>query len=165
MADKYIIHGETYNGNGTSSAAATVDGGVGAWNSLNVFDNIATANLGGGTLVAGDTVYMRSKDAAGNDITRTLPASATLGSSAGTAAKPVTWVLDGGLKWPGVAGKLTYECPSTYVVTLRNYNRFVADVEDTLIIKEMNTAPSYKGYLGGNGIYIKNVLCLSLIHI
>ena len=30
MANKYIIHGATYNGNGTSSAEATVDGGVGA---------------------------------------------------------------------------------------------------------------------------------------
>ena len=93
MPNKYIIHGATYNGNGTSSAEATADGGVGAWNSLNVFDAIGAPNYGGGSLVAGDTVFIRSKDASGNDLTRTLSATATLGSAAATSSAWVTWVL------------------------------------------------------------------------
>ena len=93
MANKYLIHGATYNGNGTSSAEATVDGGVGAWNSLNVFDAIGTPNYGGGSLLAGDTVFIRSKDASGNNLVRTLSATATLGSAAATPTSPTPTML------------------------------------------------------------------------
>ena len=148
MANKYLIHGATYNGNGTSSAEATVDGGVGAWNSLNVFDAIGTPNYGGGSLVAGDTVFIRSKDASGNNLTRTLTATVTLGSAAATTANWVTWVLDNGTVWPGIDGTLTYNCPSTFVVTLRNFNNYTAMTQDAFRIVETNAAASYKGYFG-----------------
>ena len=45
MPNKYIIHGATYNGNGTSSAEATSNGGVGAWNNINVFEGPAVASM------------------------------------------------------------------------------------------------------------------------
>lgn len=69
MANKYIIHGATFNGDGTSSAEATSNGGVGAWNTITYFEGTAPAY---GTLAAGDVVYIRSKDAGGSNITRTL---------------------------------------------------------------------------------------------
>ena len=150
MADKYIIHGSAFNGNGTSSAEATVDGGVGAWNSLNVFDAIGTPNYGGGSLVAGDTVFIRSKDASGNNLTRTLSATATLGSAAATSSAWVTWVLDNGVVWPGIDGTLTYNCPSTYAVNARNFNRYVAMTQDAFRIVEANAAASYKSYFSSN---------------
>ncbi len=153
MANKYLIHGATYNGNGTSSAEATVDGGVGAWNSLNVFDAIGTPNYGGGSLVAGDTVFIRSKDASGNNLTRTLTATVTLGSAAATTANWVTWVLDNGTVWPGIDGTLTYNCPSTFVVTLRNFNNYTAMTQDAFRIVETNAAASSKQYLGLNISY------------
>ena len=156
MANKYIIHGATYCGDGTASNEAASAGAVGAWNDINVFEGSAPAY---GALAAGDVVAIRSKTSAGANITRTLAANATIGSSAGTAAAPVTWVLDGGTVWPGVSGTLTYSCGGGYVVIMRPYNRFFADVADSLVILENNAAASYKSYqLLSNGIHTKNLL-------
>jgi hypothetical protein len=132
MADRYIIHGATFNGNGTSSAAAASNGGVGAWNNINVLEGTAP---GFGTLAAGDTVYIRSKDAAGADITRTMTAAVSLGSTAATLANYITWVLDDGTRWPGVDGVLTYTHASTWNVTVRQYNRVVARRRGGLLIR------------------------------
>ena len=116
MANKYIIHGATYCGDGTSSAVASSNGGVGAWNDINVFEGTAPAY--GTAPAAGDVVYIRSKTSAGADITRTLAATATLGSASATLASPITWVLDNGSVWSGVELKLTYNCPSYYVFSV-----------------------------------------------
>lgn len=123
MPDKFIIHGATFNGNGTTSAAATSNGGVGAWNNINVLEGTAPAF---GTLAAGDTVYIRSKDAAGADITRTATANVTFGNSAATSAGWITWVIDDGTIWPGVVGSVTYTHASSFSYLLRSYNHVLA---------------------------------------
>lgn len=141
MANKYIIHGATYNGDGTSSAAAASNGGVGAWNTITYFEGTTPAY---GTLVAGDTVFIRSKDASGNAITRTLSANMTLGTSAAISTAWVKWVVDGGTVWAGISGTLTYSCPLSYAVTFRNYNHYAAEAQDALVIVEANTSSDYK---------------------
>lgn len=123
MADRYIIHGATFNGDGTSSAAASSNGGVGAWNNINILEGTAPAF---GTLAAGDTVYIRSKDAAGADITRTMTAPLSMGSAAATAGAFITWIIDDGTVWPGFDGVVTYSHASTHAITIRIYNRVVA---------------------------------------
>lgn len=146
MANKYLISGATYNGDGTSSAEATSNGGAGAWNTLAVFEGTAPAY---GTLAAGDTVYIRSKTAGGADVTRTLTATLSIGSTAATSAGRITWVVDGGNVWPGVVGTVTYSCPSNYVVNVRAYNDYIADVQDAFVIAEGANNQSYKSYLSG----------------
>lgn len=136
MADKYLIHGATYCGDGTTSAEAASNGAAGAWNNINVLEGTAPAY---GSLAAGDTVYIRSKTSAGADITRTLGAAVTLGSATATDAVWITWVLDGGTIWAGINGTLTYEAPSSYSVNLTNYNRYVSEVEDSLVIRDTST--------------------------
>lgn len=129
MANKYIIHGATYNGDGTSSVAATSNGGVGAWNNINIFEGTAPAY---GSLAAGDVVYIRSKTAAGADITRTQTAGVILGSSVGTTTNWVTWILDAGTIWPGVDGTLTYSS-AYYMLSVRTGNCVVADRKYALV--------------------------------
>lgn len=142
MADRYIRHGETYCGDGTSSAAATIAGGPGAWNDINILEGSAPAY---GTLSAGNTVAIRSKDAAGVDITRTVSANITLGKSGVTEASPVTWVLDDGSVWPGINGTLTYDIPSgNYGVTWTDYNNLYAGD------KKFRVVVSYTAYSLGN---------------
>lgn len=141
VADKYIIHGAAFNGNGTTSSEAASAGANGAWNNINVFAGTAP---GFGALAAGDRVFIRSKTSAGADITVTLAGNITVGNSAATLANWITWVLDGGTIWSGIDGTLTYECPSTYGVTFRDYNEVISENEDKLIVKEMNTAGNYK---------------------
>ena len=132
MANKYIIHGATYCGDGTASNEAASAGAAGAWNDINVFEGTAPAY--GTAPAAGDTVYIRSKTSAGADITRTLAANVTLGSAAATAASWVTWVLDGGTIWSGINGTLTYSCPSSYTVTQRSYNDIRAEIQDHFVV-------------------------------
>ena len=136
MANKYIIHGATYCGDGTASNEAASAGAAGAWNDINVLEGTAPAY---GSLVAGDVVYIRSKTSAGADITRTLAANISLGSSAATSAAWITWVIDGGTIWSGINGTLTYQCPSNYSVTFRDYNQYLAYAQDKLYIKLTNT--------------------------
>ena len=88
MANKYLIHGATYCGDGTASNEAASAGAAGAWNDINVFEGSAPAY---GALAAGDTVFIRSKDVSGNNLVRTLSATATLGSAAATSSAWVTW--------------------------------------------------------------------------
>ena len=57
-------------------------------------------------------------------------------------------VLDNGTVWPGIDGTLTYNCPSTFVVTLRNFNNYTAMTQDAFRIVETNAAASYKRYFG-----------------
>lgn len=151
MADRFIIEGEAFDGDGTSPAAATSNGGVGAWNSITDLEG-ATPTYG--TLSAGDTVYVRSKTAAGADITRTLTASVNLGSTLGTQAQPITWVLDNGTIWPGINGVLTYNCPSTFTVTFRPHNNFISSTPHNIRVVETNSGANQKVTVnfGGNQI-------------
>lgn len=155
MANKYLIHGATYCGDGTASTEAASAGAAGAWNDINVFEGTAPAY---GSLAAGDTVFMRSKTSAGADITRTLAATVTLGSAAATSSAWVTWVLDNGVVWPGIDGTLTYNCPSTYVVHARSYNQYVAMTQDALRIVETNAAANSKGYWSGDNAKTSKIL-------
>ncbi len=141
MATKYLIHGATYCGDGTALNEAASAGAAGAWNNINVYSGSAPAY---GSLAAGDVVNIRSKTSAGNDIVVTLSASATLGSSAATSTNWVTWALDGGTVWSGINGTLTFECPSTYTITLRSYNYYRAENADKLVFKETNTSSDFK---------------------
>jgi hypothetical protein len=155
MANKYLRHGETYCGDGTTSAAAASNGAVGAWNNINVLEGTAPAY---GALAAGDTVFIRSKDNAGANITRTLAAGITLGSASATSTAWITWVLDAGTVWSTISGTLTYSCGSTYTVTLTDYNNYICDAQDALVILETNASANYKEYLLLKNCVLKNML-------
>lgn len=138
MANKYIIHGATHCGDGTASNAAASAGDAGAWNDINVFEGTAPAY--GTAPAAGDIVYIRSKTSAGADITRTLAASVTLGSSAATLASPIRWVVDAGNVWAGISGVLSYNAPSSYGVTIAAYNDIAGSAENQVKITDTNTS-------------------------
>lgn len=139
MANKYIRHGETYCGDGTTSDAAASNGGVGAWNSINITTGSAPAY---GSLVAGDVVFIRSKDAAGADLSITFTAT-NFGSSAATSAAPIAWLIDQGDIWSGVVGKVTYTCAGAFnKLTILDYNNIVAR-NHAFIITTSNAGYSY----------------------
>ena len=119
MANKYLIHGAAFCGDGTSPAQASSDGGVGAWNNINVFTATAPAK---GALVAGDSVFIQSKTAAGADLVITLSANTNIGSSAATVGAPIIWNIDDGKVWPGVSGMMTVTAPNHYICTVLNNN-------------------------------------------
>lgn len=150
MANKYIRHGETYCGDGTTSAAAASNGGVGAWNNINVFEDTAPAY---GSLSAGDVVHIRSKDNTGADITRTLAASnINVGSTAATVSNPITWILDDGTKWPGIVGVLTYQSTVTARgIVLNAYNRVISKIPGNLHVEYTGTSPGDNTQLVGYG--------------
>lgn len=153
MANKYIIHGATYCGDGTSPAEATSTGGVGALNSLIYFEGAAWPAPA--VLAAGDTVYVRSKDAAGADIIRTSATAVNIGSAAATEASPITWVIDAGTVWPGVSGTITESTTAGAAgFTVRAYNNLIA-TNYNLVFK--NTATSY----GNAPFFITNAVCLT----
>lgn len=129
MANKFIIEGAAFNGDGTSSAEATVAGGVGAWNTITYFEGATPAY---GSLAAGDTVYIRSKTAAGANIIRTIVAATNLGSLLATAENHIHWVLDGGNIWGGVTGTLTYSATGLSI-SLRENNSLEAEVRGAFV--------------------------------
>ena len=126
MADKYIIEGAAFNGDGTSPDVATSDGGVGAWNTITYFEGATPAY---GSIAAGDTVYIRSKTAAGADITRTWSTVVSYGSANATISNPIYWILDAGNVWPGISGTLTYTTTAANAITIRHYNCIEADAK------------------------------------
>lgn len=121
MANRYIRHGAAFNGDGTSKELATVNGGVGAWNNINVFSGSAPAY---GTLPAGTTVFIRSKSESGPDIQVPVTSNVALGSTAATSSSWITWVIDNGTVWPGVDGMITYTNTSQWL-DAKSYNRFI----------------------------------------
>jgi len=149
MANKYIIHGATYNGDGTSSAEATSDGGVGAWNTLNYFDAGGTPAYG--TISTGDVIYIRSKDAANSNITRSVTANHNLGQSGLT----LTWVIDNGTVWSGVDGTITYERSNNYITSILANNTVINKTKNALILKDTRT--SYSGTYNILAVYGKLV--------
>lgn len=128
MANKYIREGAAFNGDGTTSAVAASNGAPGAWNTLAYFEGGTPAY---GSIVAGDVVYIRSKSAAGFDITRSISTTTNLGSAAATTSDHVRWVLDGGAVWSGISGSLTYSSVQSQSV-LRSYNAVDSDVRGAL---------------------------------
>jgi hypothetical protein len=150
MAEKFIRHGETYYGDGTTSHAASSNGGVGAWNNINIFEGSTPTY---GSLNAGDVVYIRSKDAGGADITRTISGNTLLGSTTATETNPISWIIDGGTKWSGVDGTVKYEDTSgVRYIEARVNNIIGAENQDKLILHLTSTYPI------GNYIYIKGWL-------
>lgn len=158
MANKYIRHGETYNGDGTSSAAATSNGGVGAWNTIDYFTGTTPAY---GSIAAGDTIYIRSKDASGADISLNATVNKTIGSTAATSGSWITWIIDNGEVWPGIDGTITYE-NSVYNVsisTTNQYNEFICKTRGSFrVIKTGGSSLNYAlfGTAGGviDGFYL-----------
>lgn len=131
MANKYIIHGATINGDGTAATEALTPGGVGAWNTITYFEGTAPAF---GSLAAGDTVYIRSKTSAGADITRAMSGAVSLGSASGTAAAPIVWIVDAGTVWSGVTGTLTYQASAgTHTTTVLANNIIDQGVQGQLV--------------------------------
>lgn len=155
MANKYIIHGATFNGDGTSSAEATSNGGVGAWNTITYFEGTAPAY---GTLAAGDVVYIRSKDAGGSNITRTLSANMNLGSASATYSARITWIIDGGMIWSGVDGEVKYTSASTsFAVTLRTFNNVIAEKASKFVIENTVVSANQTTLLTVSSSYVKNL--------
>lgn len=140
MADKYLIHGATYCGDGTANNEAASAGAAGAWNNINVLTGTAPAQ---GSLAAGDVVYIRSKTSAGADIDITLGAASNLGSTKATQAAPITWILDDGTEWSGVSGALTITqgtSATAYTLTFKAWNRIISRAQDAFVIKSLLTA-------------------------
>ena len=154
MANKYIIHGAAFNGDGTSSAAATVNGGVGAWNTIAYFEGTAPAY---GAIAAGDTVFIRALDASGAAITRVSAASKTLGLAAGTISAPVTWILDQGDVWSGITGSLTFEVSAgNYGFTISPHNIIHTPVEDRIVFKISQASYYADFFLMDSGSVLSN---------
>lgn len=186
MADKYIIHGATYCGNGTASNEAASAGAAGAWNDINVLEGTAPAY--GTAPAAGHVVAIRSKTSAGADITRTLAADVNLGSANATADNPIAWILDNGSVWSGIDGTLTYTTSNTsYNPVIIANNIVKASTVGSLIFRSTattsigdatwlvqmmagssligskfdysshtNQAPRYAAVRGGDGVVIEN---------
>ena len=159
MTDKYLIYdstGAAICGDGTSPSIAATPGGVGAWtksgaggtdnDALKIFDGGLAVPYG--TLAGGDTVYIRSKDyGTGNNITRTASAAKTIGAAAATISAPITWVIDGGTKWPGIDGTLTFTRSATAAHTMRSDNNLYAENYEKLVFVNPLTNPAWQDYL------------------
>ena len=150
MANKYIIHGATYCGDGTTSSEAASAGAVGAWNNINVFMGTAPAY---GTLAAGDVVTIRSKDASNNNIVFTLSASANYGSASATSGLPIIWTIDDGSVWPSISGTLTFVAPGHESHSLISNNVFNASPDNNLIF-----TTSYASYGPGYNVPLVNFI-------
>ncbi len=136
MANKYIRHGETYCGDGTTSAAATSNGGVGAWNTIAILTGTAPAY---GALAGGDKVFIRSKDATDTDITITGSTALSFGSTAATLVNNIDWIIDDGTVWVGVVGTVTYSTTNTF--TFRGDNRVTA-AQNKLVCRVNTASPT-----------------------
>ena len=132
MANKYIIHGATFNGDGTDSAEAASDGAAGAWNNINIMTGTTPAY---GSLGAGDKVTVRSKTSGGADVLVTIAANTSIGSAAATVSAPVTWVVDGGTVWPEANGTLTFESAGAYQITFQPYNWVRAEIAERFVTR------------------------------
>lgn len=131
MANKYLRHGETFCGDGTTSAAAASNGSAGAWNNINVFTGTAPAF---GALAAGDVVNVRSLDSGGAVIAVSSATAIALGSAAATDLLPITWNFDNGVIWPGVSGQVTVTTTAGVAISLRNYNNIEASNERLALV-------------------------------
>lgn len=143
MANKFIIQGATYNGDGTTSSEAASAGATGAWNHIDIIGGTA---VGFGSIAAGDIIYIRSKTGAGAnaDVTYSPGAAKSIGSTAGTVTSPVTWVLDDGTTWPGYNGTLTITgTTNTHVFTFIDYNDFKSLTKHNFILENTSATPTF----------------------
>jgi len=143
MATKYISHGNTYDGDGTSSDAATVDGGVGAWNS---FTSIFVGTVAYGSLAAGDTINVRTHDGSGNidiNISGNL-----VSNTISTYSNPISWVFDDGSIWPD-SGVLSIIQTTSGIIKFQGFNRFFGKS------KNFSVKSTYTGSLN-NFILLEN---------
>lgn len=148
MANRYFIFSAAFNGDGTTSSEAASNGAAGAWNQTSILTGTAPTY---GTLSAGDTVYIRSKtgNGANANISFAMSGAQVIGSSNGTSASWVHWVLDSNSIWSGVDGTMTFTCGSAASATVRSYNYLTCMKQDSWIIQE-TTAASNKNTLTTN---------------
>jgi hypothetical protein len=136
MADKYIVSGCSFCGKGDGplipTEAAHNDAAGYAWgltstdtDAINIF--MGAAPKFGTAIAANDTVYIRSKTAAGADVTTTISANTNFGSTLSN----VTWVIDAGTKWADVNGVVTFTTSSNQMIA-RASNNYYADAPDGL---------------------------------
>lgn len=159
MSNKYIRHGETYCGDGTTSAAATSNGGVGAWNNINVFEGTAPAY---GALAVGDVVYIRSKDATGANMVFAKASGAVtyLGQATATANNPTSWILDDGTVWPGINGILKYTTASNANRISFRANNFFKSTQNNIRFATTQTT----GTPGDGTAWIEVYGCVDGLH-
>jgi hypothetical protein len=154
MANKYLIHGAAFCGDGTASNEAASAGAPGAWNDIAIFFNTSsTASTAPayGSLNAGDTVYIRSKTSGGADITLTLTGNSYLGKSGLTDDSPsgvVTWILDNGAVWGGINGLLTISL-ATYNATIRTANNVISSTAGQISVVCASNSNNVAIYLSG----------------
>lgn len=161
MANKYIIHGATFCGDGTTSAEAASEGAAGAWNTINIFSGTTPPY---GALAAGDTVYIRSKDAAGANIVDVV-STVSFGSTAATSANPISWIIDNGAVWSGVDGRITFNYSGSPTIEFRINNlvhskslyalRVICTVtENSTLTLVLNGIVNRCYFLGATGTYV-----------
>lgn len=158
MANKYIIDGATYCGDGTTSAAAASAGAAGAWNTIAILEGSTPAY---GVLAVGDVVNIRSKTAGGADLVRTLTSGLQIGSSAPTVSTaPVTWILDNGIIWAGIDGILSYTpVGDNFGANLRAYNRLIARTQNAIRFITINAYGSvWTPLISNPGSYGKGLM-------
>lgn len=146
MANKYLIQGATYCGDGTASNEAASAGATGAWNNANVITGTAPAY---GSLGVNDVVYCRSKTSAGADVTISTGVNANIGKASQTGNDRVHWIIDGGTVWSGVNGAWTFALSSSVAWTVLAGNAVEAMTQDKL---------AFTGYAGGHS---SNMLIIS----
>lgn len=130
MANKYLIHGATYDGDGTASNEAASAGAAGAWNNINKLTGTTPTY---GAVNNGDTVHIRSKTSGGADITVSVSGSTNIGKSGLTAGQRVRWELDNGTIWSGIDGTLTFTKSSDVALNLLAYNTLEAKSQDKVL--------------------------------
>ena len=151
MADKYIVSGCSFCGKGDGPLIPTEAGhndatgyawGLTSTNTDAINILTGSAPKYGTAIAAGDTVYIRSKTSAGADLVITASGAVTFGSATATISAPITWVLDGGSKWSGINGTLSFETTGQYAFTAARYNAYVAQNHEKWILK---TTTAYNG--------------------
>jgi hypothetical protein len=146
VADKYLILGAAYNGDGTSSAEAASNGAAGAWNQQSILTNTAPTY---GSLAAGDIVYIRSKTGGGAnaDIVIALSSATTIGNANATRASSISWVIDQGVTWSGVVGSLWFTAATgSYSLTFRSHNHWRC-TDNTKFGYRLTTAVATDGFV------------------
>jgi hypothetical protein len=143
MANKYIDVSATYNGDGTASNQAASAGAAGAWNSL-IAALIGTP--GYGSLVAGDRVYVRTKNTGGTGNLSQNVTSTITGATTGTTLSPLNFVFDDGVIWAGDSGVFSLILNTSGIL---NFNRFA-----NLLAKNYNLRIDATAYTYGSRVVI-----------
>ena len=143
MANKYLIHGATFNGDGTTSSEAASAWAAWAWNHIDI---IAGTAVWFGSISAWDVIFIRSKtwNGANENVTYAPWAAKNYGSSAGTVANPVVWVLDNGDVWSWIDGTLTVTgTTSAHTNTFLDYNDWHSQTKWNLKFENTSTTPTF----------------------